>query len=582
MALVPFIFILLYHVKPAMTGLVNATSMKYIYQRNILRFPNTDKCYSDGHWYLFQNFNEWSFACQQMLISTFPIDKEKRNYVREVENAVFSVVYPTPLKNPRLAAVNDDVLTTILNVDPAVKDSKAFLQFVSGNNVLPGSKPLAHRYGGHQFGYWAEQLGDGRAVMLGEFVNHNGERWELQLKGSGLTPYSRRGDGKAVIRSSVREFLCSEAMYALGIPTSRAASIVVSDDPVTRDQFYNGNFKTERAAVVLRLAKSWFRIGSLEILTISNEISLLRSLVDFIIKNYFPNIDLNDTGKYLAFFQEVVEQTAFMIALWQSVGFTHGVCNTDNFSILSITIDYGPFGFVEGYDPKFVPNTSDDDGRYSYEKQPDVGKFNLNKLRLALLPLLNKKQAKEAVMILNGYADVYKFNFMKLFYSKLGFKSITSFNEDDEQFIAILLKIMEDTKADFTMTFRELSEISLETLSDLIKQDNIPEKWWALNVLSNHDWFSKWLKIYINKLKEENISESARQNIMLKVNPRYILRNWIAQTAIEKTEQNKFDELKFVLEVLKKPYTYNERAEEKGFASPPPTWARKLRVSCSS
>jgi uncharacterized protein YdiU (UPF0061 family) len=370
--------------------------------------------------------------------------------------------------------------------------------------------------------------------------------------------------------------------YILGIPTSRAASIVVSDDPVTRDQFYNGNFKTERAAVVLRLAKSWFRIGSLEILTISNEIGLLRSLVDFIIKNYFPNIDLNDTGKYLAFFQEVVEQTAFMIALWQSVGFTHGVCNTDNFSILSITIDYGPFGFVEEYDPKFVPNTSDDDGRYSYEQQPDVGKFNLNKLRLALLPLLNKKQAKEAVMILNGYAEIYKFNFMKLFYSKLGFKSITSFNEDDEQFIAILLKIMEDTKADFTMTFRELSEISLETLSDLIKQDDIPEKWWTLNVLGNHDWFSNWLQVYINKLKEGEISESARQNIMLKVNPRYILRNWIAQIAIEKTEQNKFDELKFVFEVLKSPYTYNEKAEEKGFASPPPTWARKLKVSCSS
>ncbi|XP_053398537.1 protein adenylyltransferase SelO-like isoform X2 [Mercenaria mercenaria] len=444
------------------------------------------------------------------------------------------------------------------------------------------------RYGGHQFGYWADQLGDGRAVMLGEYVNHLGERWELQLKGSGLTPYSRRGDGKAVIRSSVREFLCSEAMHALGlpflicIPTSRAASIVVSDDPVIRDQFYNGNIKKERAAVVLRLAKSWFRIGSLEILTTDKEIDLLKSLVDFIIENYFPSIDLNDPGKYLAFFQEVVQQTAIMIALWQSVGFTHGVCNTDNFSILSITIDYGPFGFLDGYDPKFVPNTSDDEERYSYEKQPDVGKFNLNKLCLAILPLLNKRQTKEASMILNGYASIYKTKFMELFFDKLGFENHASYDEDDEQFIAILLKVMEDTKADFTMTFRELSEVSLETLSNQLKHQNIPKKWWTLNVLQNHDWFSKWVEVYMNKLSEAGISDSKRQDVMLKVNPRYILRNWIAQTAIEKTEQNNFEEINFILEVLKRPYTYDEKAEEKGYASPPPNWARQLKVSCSS
>lgn len=357
---------------------------------------------------------------------------------------------------------------------------------------------------------------------------------------------------------------------------------MVSDDPVVRDQFYNGNFKTEHAAVVLRLAKSWFRIGSLEILTTNNEIPLLRSLVDFIIVNYFKNISSNDSDKYLAFFQEVVQQTAVMIALWQSVGFTHGVCNSDNFSILSVTIDYGPFGFLEEYDPTFVPNTSDDEGRYSYEKQPDVGKFNLNKLRLALKPLLNKKQTKAAGIILKGYVDIYKSKFMELFLQKLGFENFKSYSEDEEQFLAVLFKVMEDTKADFTMTFRELSEIQLDKLYNQVKHDIIPEERWTLKVLANHDWFIQWLEMYMKKLSAEGISEVRRQTVMLKVNPRYILRNWIAQTAIEATEQGDFSEVNFVLSVLENPYSLNKMAEEKGFATPPPKWARQLKVSCSS
>ena len=255
-----------------------------------------------------------------------------------------------------------------------------------------------------------------------------------------------------------------------GIPTSRAASLVVSSEPVIRDQFYNGNFQRERAAVVLRLAKSWFRIGSLEILAEKQETSLLRKLTDFIILNYFPNINTTDPDRHLSLYQEIVEQTADMIALWQSVGFTHGVCNTDNFSILSMTIDYGPFGFMEEYNPRFVPNTSDDEGRYSYEKQPDIGIFNLEKLKVALHAISDKEQIKQMGIILKGYVARYKLKFMELFCKKLG---IVECQTEDEQLVAVLFKIMEDTKADFTMTFRDLSEIDIKVLTNLQNIVNI-------------------------------------------------------------------------------------------------------------
>ena len=250
-------------------------------------------------------------------------------------------------------------------------------------------------------------------------------------------------------------------IYFKGIPTSRAASLAVSDDLITRDQFYDGNPQQEKTAVVLRLAQSWFRFGSLEILSKDKEINLLRRVVDFIIEHYFRHIDINSHDRVLALFNNIVDSTAKMIALWQSVGFTHGVCNTDNFSILSITIDFGPFGFLEQYNPEFVPNTSDDEARYSYEKQPDVGIYNLDKLAKALLPLLSAKQHKQLNFILKGYVDIYKNEYMRLFLKKLGLALSENDKESDEQLIAILLKIMEDAHTDFTMTFRQLSEYNL-------------------------------------------------------------------------------------------------------------------------
>ena len=368
-----------------------------------------------------------------------------------------------------------------------------------------------------------------------------------------------------------------------GIPTSRAASLVVSSEPVIRDQFYNGNIITERAAVVLRLAKSWFRIGSLEILTFNNEVSNLKNLTDFIITNYFPFINDSDPDRVLAFYQEVVTQTAEMIALWQSVGFTHGVCNTDNFSILSITIDYGPFGFMEKYNPKFVPNTSDDEGRYSYENQPDVGYFNLKKLKIALQPLLNERQDNIANKILKSYARIYKWKFMEIYLKKLGFQTYSKHDKQDlEQFVAILLRIMEDTGADFTMSFRELSEIDIKVLHECVANYTFSRKYWTLPVLSNHEWFEDWVSLYKKYITEDEISEKDRQTRTKRANPRYILRNWIAQLAIEKAEKDDFSEINKVLNILTSPFEYNEIAEDAGFAAPPPEWSKTLRVSCSS
>ena len=352
----------------------------------------------------------------------------------------------------------------------------------------------------------------------------------------------------------------------------------MSSDPVIRDQFYNGNFKKEQAAVVLRLAQSWFRFGSLEILAENKEISLLRNLTDFIIIHYFPNINSTDPDRYLQLFQEIVHQTADMIALWQSVGFTHGVCNTDNFSILSITIDYGPFGFLEEYNPKFVPNTSDDEGRYSYENQPDVGLFNLQKLKIALHPLSTKHQIKQLDLILKGYEGRYKSKFMELFCRKLGIKECSS---DDENLVAILLKMMEDTQADFTMTFRELSELDIDTLVQSAVTGKFSERFWTLTKLVKHEWFRDWCKLYAKHFTDDK-SGDERCKIMKKINPKYILRNWIAQQAIEKTEKNDFSEVRFILQVLQNPYEDNAEANKKGFASEPPIWAKTLRVSCSS
>ncbi|XP_040404696.1 protein adenylyltransferase SelO-like [Cygnus olor] len=527
-------------------------------------------------WWGDAGLDAWGLSSAS-LVDSFPIDPIQENYIRTVRNCIFSVVYPTPFKSKvLLVAVSKDVIENILDLHISVQGTWDFLQFVSGGKVILGSVPLAHRYGGHQFGSWAGQLGDGRAHLIGVYTNRHGERWELQLKGSGKTPYSRNGDGRAVLRSSVREFLCSEAMHYLGIPTNRAASIVVSDDEVWRDQFYNGNIKKERGAIVLRLAKSWFRIGSLEILAHSGELDLQRRLLDFIIQEHFPLIVVNDSDRYLEFFSTVVSETANLIALWMSVGFAHGVCNTDNFSLLSITIDYGPFGFMDSYDPNFVPNTSDDEGRYKIGNQANVGLFNLNKLLQALKPLLDPRQKQLASQILEGYGQRYYTRFTELFRAKLG---LLGDDEDDNYLIAFLLKLMEDRRADFTMTFRELSEIT----EDQLKELHIPEEFWALQDLGKHKLFSEWVAMYLLRLEHnKGDTDIKRRKRMTAVNPRYVLRNWMAESAVQKANLNDFSEVHLLQQILQHPFRRQKAAEKAGYSLHPPAWAKDLKVSCSS
>uniref|UniRef100_A0A8C3B1I7 Selenoprotein O n=1 Tax=Cyclopterus lumpus TaxID=8103 RepID=A0A8C3B1I7_CYCLU len=481
----------------------------------------------------------------------FPIDVVDGNFARPVKNCIFSKSSPTPLKGPlRLAAASKAVMEGILDVDVAVTQSDDFLHYASGGRLPAGSVPLAHRYGGHQFGYWAGQLGDGRAHSLGQYTNREGDVWELQLKGSGRTPYSRSGDGRAVIRSSVREFLCSEAMHSLGVKGRRPGSCL---NLLVFDQ----------GAVVLRLAKSWFRIGSLEILSQSGEIDLLRKLLTFVIDEHFSSIDSDDPDKYLVFYSTVVNETAHLIAQWMSVGFAHGVCNTDNFSLLSITIDYGPFGFMEAYNPDFVPNTSDDEGRYGIGAQADVGRFNLEKLALALGPVLSQ-QAKS---ILKGYADIYLKTINQLFRAKLG---LLGEQEDDGYLVAFLLKMMEDTRSDFTMTFRQLSGVSARQL-----HNRDFTQLWALEDLSSHKLFSDWLSMYQLRLTDF-------EKYLADINPRYVLRNWMAESAISKAEKNDFSEVAMLHHILSFPFVTQETAEEAGYAARPPLWAKRLKVSCSS
>lgn len=553
-------------------GLQGSASLAHLFRNR----SNQEQGYCDTEARIASSLDFWTLSSENLL-AVLPVDPVKENYVRKVKNCVFSIAFPTPFKSRvRLAAVSKEVLEDILDLDLSVSETDAFIQLVSGEKIVFGSIPLAHRYGGHQFGIWADQLGDGRAHLIGIYRNRKGEKWELQLKGSGKTPYSRNGDGRAILRSSVREFLCSEAMHYLGIPTSRAASLVVSDDEVWRDQFYNGNIVKERGAVVLRVAKSWFRIGSLEILAHYGELDLLRTLLDFIIQEHFPSVNVQEPNRYVDFFSIVVSETAQLIALWMSVGFAHGVCNTDNFSLLSITIDYGPFGFMEAYNPDFVPNTSDDERRYKIGNQANIGMFNLNKLLQALNPLLDPGQKQLAAQILEGYPVLYYTRFTELFKAKLG---LLGERKGDDDLIAFLLYLMEKTEADFTMTFRQLSEVTQSQLQEL----NIPQQFWALKTISKHQLFPAWVSQYLLRLKSNmNDSDSERRKRMTTVNPRYVLKNWMAESAVQKAERNDFSEVHLLQQVLQRPFQEHSAAEKAGYSSPTPAWAKDLRVSCSS
>ncbi|XP_034336924.2 protein adenylyltransferase SelO, mitochondrial [Magallana gigas] len=577
-----------------------------------------------------------SLNFDNLVLRSLPIDSEEENYIRQVSGACFSKVKPTPVSNPQLVAASLPALS-LIDIDPKQVERADFAEFFSGNKLLPGSETTAHCYCGHQFGYFSGQLGDGAAMYLGEIVNKSGTRWEIQLKGSGLTPFSRSADGRKVLRSTIREFLCSEAIHHLGIPTTRAGSCVTSDSRVVRDIFYDGHPIQERCSIVLRIAPTFLRFGSFEIFKATDSETgrtgpsvgrndILKQMLDYTVQTFYPEIwqahSADKETAYVEFFKELTRRTARLVADWQSVGWCHGVLNTDNMSIVGVTIDYGPFGFMDKYDPDFICNASDDGGRYTYIKQPQICKWNIKKFAEAIqgvVPLA--KTVPETKIFDEEYSDYYTKKMRK----KFGL--INTIEEQDGDLVGSFLDTLHKTGADFTNCFRCLSRLPLpgspdfeerlqevteyllsqcSTVEELKKEyrprmnprqfqmimmlmESNPQLAPALgrgfaafsqeierlekskeleNVTDedkkkeNQAMWTAWLNTYVERLKKEadkvtdlTAANQRRKEVMNMTNPRFILRNYIAQNAIDAAEKGDFSEVRRVLEILQTPYS---------------------------
>jgi len=464
---------------------------------------------------------------------------------------------PTPLANPYLVSFNADA-ADLIDLDPDEAQREKFIAAMAGNASIAGADPLAMLYSGHQFGHYVPQLGDGRAILLGEIVNHRGERWTLQLKGAGKTPYSRGADGRAVLRSTIREYLCSEAMHGLGIPTTRALCIVGADEPVIRES-------AETAAVLLRLAGSHLRFGSFEVFYYRRQYDNLGLLADYVISEYFPEF-ANQPAKYHCFLAEVVERTARLIARWQAMGFAHGVMNTDNMSILGLTLDYGPFGFMESFDFGYVCNHSDELGRYSFEKQPHIGLWNLTCLAQALTPLVPAESCNDA---LARYEPAYLETYSTLMREKLGLVTV---EDADRELIMGLLDLLAENRVDYTIFFRTLGAF---------RQDAAADAGAVRDLFIARDSFDAWAQGYRARLSREGSDDSVRSARMNLVNPKYVLRNYLAEIAIRKAAEDRdYSEIDRLLKLLSRPF--EEQPGMESYASFPPDWARDIQVSCSS
>lgn len=463
----------------------------------------------------------------------------------------FTRLQATPLPNPYLVHANPQA-AALIGLDIEEFTRTPCLQIFSGNALPPGGDLLASVYSGHQFGVWAGQLGDGRALLLGEI---NG--WELQLKGAGKTPYSRMGDGRAVLRSSIREYLCSEAMHALGIPTTRALCIVGADLPVFRET-------TETAAVVTRMAPSFIRFGHFEHFYYSNQHDDLRTLADFVIDQYYPALR-EAPQPYLALLQEVTRRTAHLIAQWQSVGFMHGVMNTDNMSILGLTLDYGPFGFMEGFDAHHICNHSDTHGRYAYQRQPEIAHWNLYALAQALIPLIKDIETTQAA--LSEFPKIYTEAWNTLLHAKLGLKLHLP---SDNELIQRMLELLHANRADFTQFFRQLADLQTHaTGADAPIRD----------LFMDRPALDAWIQDYRARLQQEQSVDVQRRAQMNLINPNIVLRNHLAQTAIEKAQQKDFSEIDQLLKVLQHPF--DQQPEFEHYARPS-LEGSPIEVSCSS
>jgi uncharacterized protein YdiU (UPF0061 family) len=463
---------------------------------------------------------------------------------------------PTPLPDPYFVAASGPA-ARLVGIDPADLATPDFVAAFTGNTVPARAQPLSAVYSGHQFGVWAGQLGDGRAILLGEIATADGPM-ELQLKGAGLTPYSRMGDGRAVLRSSIREFLCSEAMFALGIPTTRALVVTGSNQPVVRENI-------ETAAVVTRMSPSFVRFGSFEHWYYRDKQDELRTLGDYVLRTFYP--ELLDTEKpYKALLAEVTRRTARMIAHWQAVGFMHGVMNTDNMSILGLTLDYGPFGFMEAFDPDHICNHTDQRGRYSYSNQVPVGHWNCYALGNALLPLIgNAEDAQEA---LDVYQPEFTRKFDELLRAKLGLATV---QDGDEALFDAMFKLLADNHADFTLFFRRLGDLRVDG-----PEHDAPLR----DQFIDREAFDAWALKYRARLRQENSVDGARREAMNRTNPKYVLRNYLAQVAIEQAQNGDYGGVHKLLAVLERPF--DEQPENESYAALPPDWAAHLEVSCSS
>ena len=503
-------------------------------------------------------------------ISELPADSDLENSRRQVTEAVFSYVNPKKTKDPKVIHVSQEMASE-LNISEEETNLDFFKSIFTGNKIYPKTKPFSMCYGGHQFGNWAGQLGDGRAINLFE-VAHQNKNWKVQLKGAGETPYSRTADGLAVLRSSVREYLCSEAMFHLGVPTTRALSLSLSGDTVLRDILYDGHPDYEKGAIVSRISPSFLRFGSFEIFTAREDLKNLKVLADYTIKNHFPHLGNPSKENYIAFFKEVTERTLEMIIHWQRVGFVHGVMNTDNMSILGLTIDYGPYGWLEGFDFGWTPNTTDSQHkRYRFGNQPNMGLWNLYQLANALYPIIEEVAPLEA--ILNQYSIDFEQQSLTMMKSKLGF---TKENENDIALIQNLEDNLQLVEIDMTIFFRSLSnfttnisglkliEKSFYDFEDI--SDEVKKNW--------NSWFTK----YAERLQKETISPEDRKEKMDAVNPKYVLRNYMSQMAIDEADKGDYSLIDELFQLLKSPYAEQPK-NEKWFAKRP-EWARN-KVGCS-
>ena len=510
------------------------------------------------------------------LVRELPGDADAHNQPRQVLGAVWSAVTPVPVAAPRLIAWSREMAES-LGLSESDLTSQGWLDTLSGNGVQPGMYTYATCYGGHQFGSWARQLGDGRAIFLGETVTSAGQRFELQLKGAGPTPYSRRADGRAVLRSSIREFLCSEAMYHLGVPTTRALALIATGETVVRDMFYDGNPVAEPGAIVCRVAPSFIRFGHFELPASRNDENLLRQLVDFTIARDFPDIDGDPDERLARWFAEICQRTARLVVHWMRVGFVHGVMNTDNMSVLGLTIDYGPYGWVDNFDPAWTPNTTDAQGRrYCFARQPEIARWNLERLADALAVIAADPEALNTGLGL--FNTTYTEEFQRTFAAKFGF---ATWRDNDAPLIEQALDLLQRAEVDMTLFFRTLADADPRSPDVNQFQRAFYD---AAKYSANIAEYSAWLQRWARRIAEDGTPEAVRYARMTAVNPRYVLRNYLAQQAIDRAEQGDPSMIHELLNVLRDPY--GEQPGKELFAQKRPEWARHKpgcsMLSCSS